>query len=53
MTRVELAARIAGEAGLSQRTADSVLKALVIAIHRSLAGANGQIRIPDLGAFEG
>jgi DNA-binding protein HU-beta len=51
MTRAELVARIAGEAGLSKKTADSVLKALVIAIHQSLAGADGQIRIPDLGTF--
>ncbi len=51
MTRAGLVARIAGEAGLSKKTADSVLKVLVIAIHQSLAGTDGRIRIPDLGTF--
>jgi DNA-binding protein HU-beta len=51
MTKAELVARIAGEAGLPKKTADSVLKALVGAIHQSLKSKDGQIRIPELGTF--
>ncbi len=51
MTKAELVARIAGEAGLPKKTADSVLKALVVAIHQSLKSKDGQIRIPELGTF--
>ncbi|AFM23098.1 HU family DNA-binding protein [Desulfomonile tiedjei] len=51
MTKTELVTRVAGEAGLPKKTADSVLKAFVAAIHQSLKGKDGQIRIPDLGTF--
>ncbi len=51
MTKAELVARIAGEAGLPKKTADSVLKALVGAIHQSLKSQGGQIRISELGTF--
>jgi DNA-binding protein HU-beta len=51
MTKAELVAKISGEAGLPKKTADSVLKAFVVAIHQSLKSKDGQIRIPDLGTF--
>ena len=51
MTKTELVAKIAGEAGLPKKTADSVLKAFVVAIHDSLKSGDASIRIPELGTF--
>jgi nucleoid DNA-binding protein len=52
MTKAELVARIAKEAGISQKNADLAFTAIVKAIHQSLSESEGQIRIPDLGTFK-
>lgn len=51
MTKADLVARIASDAGISQKAADKVVDALVSAIHDALKGPEGSIRIPDLGTF--
>lgn len=52
MTKTDLVAKIAKDAGISQKAASAVVKAVVDAIHDSLKGPEGQIRIPDLGTFK-
>lgn len=51
MTKTELVAKIANEAGIAQKAADKALKAIVGAVHDSLQGSDASIRIPDLGTF--
>jgi DNA-binding protein HU-beta len=51
MTKQDLVARIASEAGISQKAADKVVGSLVVAIHDALKGPDRSIRIPDLGTF--
>jgi len=52
MTKDDLIARIAEEAGITRKAADLVLKAFVGAIHDSLKGIDASIRVPDLGTFK-
>jgi nucleoid DNA-binding protein len=52
MTKTDLVARIAKDAGISQKAAASAVKALVGAIHDALKSSESQIRIPDLGTFK-
>jgi DNA-binding protein HU-beta len=52
MTKADLVAKIAEDAGISQKAADLVLKSLVQAIGDSLKSDERQIRIPDLGTFK-
>lgn len=52
MTKTDLVARMAKDAGISQKAAGLVLKAVVGAIQDSLNTAEGQIRIPELGTFK-
>lgn len=51
MTKTELVAKIASEAGISQKAADKALKAIVGSVHDALKGSDASIRIPDLGTF--
>jgi DNA-binding protein HU-beta len=52
MTKSELVAKIAREAGISNKAADKALNSFIGAIHDSLKGPERQIRIPDLGTFK-
>jgi DNA-binding protein HU-beta len=52
MTKTDLVARMAKDAGITQKAADSVLKTIVQSIHEALKSSEGQIRIPDLGTFK-
>jgi nucleoid DNA-binding protein len=52
MTKTDLVAKIAKEAGITQKAADTVLKVIVESIHQSLQGPDKHIRIPDLGTFK-
>jgi len=52
MTKSDLVAQIAKDAGISQKAADSVVKVFVTAIQESLKGSEQHIRIPDLGTFK-
>jgi len=52
MTKTDLVAKIAKEAGITQKAADTVLKVIVRSIHQALKGPDNQIRIPDLGTFK-
>jgi DNA-binding protein HU-beta len=52
MTKTDLVSRIAKDAGISQKAAAQVVKAVVDAIHDSLKGSEGMIRVPDLGTFK-
>jgi len=52
MTKNELVARIAKDAGISRKAADLALKALVGTIQEVLKSAESSVRIPDLGTFK-
>jgi DNA-binding protein HU-beta len=52
MTKAELVTRMAKQAGITKKSASSVLNALVAAIHDSLKKKEGKIRIADLGTFK-
>jgi DNA-binding protein HU-beta len=50
MTKADLVARIAEQAGVSKKAAASALNAVVAAVHEVLKQGN-KIRITDLGSF--
>ena len=52
MTKTDLVGKLAKDAGITQKDADTVLKVIVQSIHEALKGPEGQIRIPDLGTFK-
>ena len=52
MTKSELVNRMAGEAGITKKSANAALNALVGAIHDSLKKKDGKIRIAELGTFK-
>jgi DNA-binding protein HU-beta len=52
MSKAELVARIAEKAGITKKSAQAALGALVSAIHESLKKADGKIRISDIGTFK-
>ncbi|MDQ7784456.1 MAG: HU family DNA-binding protein [Desulfomonilaceae bacterium] len=51
MTKAELVAHMAEEAGVTKKAAAAALNAIVTAIHESLKKKDGKIRIADLGTF--
>ncbi len=51
MTKAELVAHMAEEAGVTKKAAALALNAIVTAIHESLKKKDGKIRIADLGTF--
>lgn len=50
MTKADLVARIATDAGISKKAAGAALESVVQAIHEVLKN-NGKIRVTDLGTF--
>ncbi len=52
MTKSDLVGKLAKDAGITQKAADTVLKVIVQSIHDALKSTEGQIRIPDLGTFK-
>jgi DNA-binding protein HU-beta len=52
MTKSELVARVAEEAGITKKAAGAALEALIGAVHESLKKKDGKIRIADLGTFK-
>ena len=52
MTKSELVNRMAEEAGVTKKSANAALNALVGAIHDSLKKKDGKIRIAELGTFK-
>jgi DNA-binding protein HU-beta len=52
MTTSDLVARIAADAGISQKAAGLALKSFVGAVHETLKSGEGAIRVPDLGTFK-
>ncbi len=52
MTKAELVARVAEEAGITKKAAGAALEALIGAVHESLKKKDGKIRIADLGTFK-
>jgi DNA-binding protein HU-beta len=52
MTKTDLVSQIAENAGISQKAAALVVKAVVGAVQESLKGEEAMIRIPDLGTFK-
>ncbi len=51
MTKAELVAHMAEEAGVTKKAAAQALNAIVTAVHESLKKKDGKIRIADLGTF--
>jgi len=51
MTKAELVAHMAEEAGVTKKAAALALNAIVTAIHETLKKKDGKIRIADLGTF--
>jgi DNA-binding protein HU-beta len=51
MTKAELVAHMAEEAGITKKAAAQALNAIVGAVHESLRKKNGKIRIAELGTF--
>ncbi len=51
MTKAELVSRIAQDANIPKKAANSALAAFVAAIHDSLKKKDGKIRVADLGTF--
>ncbi len=51
MTKGELVTRIATEAKVTKKAAESMLKAFVLTIHEALTHKDGTIRVSDLGTF--
>lgn len=51
MTKAELVAHMAEQAGVTKKAAAMALNAIVTAIHESLKKKDGKIRIADLGTF--
>jgi nucleoid DNA-binding protein len=52
MTKTDLVGKLAKDAGITQKAADTVLKVIVQSIHEALKSPEAQIRIPDLGTFK-
>jgi len=52
MTKSELVAQMAQEAGITKKAAAMALNALVECVHESLKKKDGKIRIADLGTFK-
>jgi len=52
MTKAELVAKMAQEAGITKKAAAMALNALVECVHESLKKKDGKIRIADLGTFK-
>ncbi|MFH1112687.1 MAG: HU family DNA-binding protein [Pseudomonadota bacterium] len=51
MTKAELVAHMAEEAGVTKKAAALALNAIVTAVHETLKKKEGKIRIADLGTF--
>lgn len=51
MTKAELVAHMAEEAGITKKAAAQALNAIVSAVHESLRKKDGKIRIAELGTF--
>lgn len=51
MTKAELVEKIAEEAGITKKAANSVLRAFVGAVHSKLTSEDGSIKVANLGTF--
>lgn len=52
MTKSDLVAKVAKDAEITRKAADTVVTALVKAVHEALTGPEQSIRITDLGTFK-